>query len=88
MSEEESKKELVVDTYRISAMAQMLDDFENVLGKNFCQFANYEDFSFAKSRTTESLQEQFYQFFDTHFQGDFRVKNWFQSNVLPRIYYP
>lgn len=77
-----------MDSYRIAALTTMLDDFENILSKNFCQFANYEDFSFAKSRTTEALQDQFYQFFDIHFQGDFRVKNWFQSNVLPRIYYP
>ena len=66
----------------------MLDDFENILSKNFCQFANYEDFSFAKSRTTEALQEQFFQFFDQHFQGDFRIKNQFNSNVIPRLYYP
>ena len=51
---EESK---VVDTAKINALNKMLDDFENILSKNFCQFANYEDFSFAKSRTTEALQD-------------------------------
>lgn len=77
-----------MDTAKISALNKMLDDFENILSKNFCQFANYEDFSFAKSRTTESLQEQFFVFFDQHFQGDFRIKNQFASNVIPRLYYP
>ena len=29
-----------VNSYKIGAMATMLDDFENILAKNFCQFAN------------------------------------------------
>lgn len=66
----------------------MLDDFENILKKNFCLFANYEDFSFAQSRSTENLQNEFTNFFDYHFQGDFRVKNWFHKNILPRIFFP
>ena len=61
------ESEKAVDTAKINALNKMLDDFENILSKNFCQFANYEDFSFAKSRTTEQLQEQFFQFFDLHF---------------------
>ena len=77
---EESKSEKVVakkevDRERIFAITTMLDDFENILSKNFSLFANYEDFSFAKSRTSEVLSEEFYRFFDIHFQGDFRVKN-------------
>ena len=55
--EAEEVSEEVVDSHRIAALTAMLDDFENILSKNFCQFANYEDFSFAKSRTTEALQE-------------------------------
>jgi hypothetical protein len=66
----------------------MLDDFENILSKNFSLFANYEDFSFAKSRTSEVLSDEFFRFFDIHFQGDFRVKNQFPASVLPRLYYP
>lgn len=66
----------------------MLDDFENILKKNFCLFSNYEDFSFAQSRSTENLQNEFTNFFECHFQGDFRVKNWFHKNVLPRIFFP
>lgn len=51
----DKKDKKAVDTAKINALNKMLDDFENILSKNFCQFANYEDFSFAKSRTTESL---------------------------------
>ena len=65
----------------------MLDDFENIVAKNFCVFANYEDFSFAQSRSTEKIKDQFKQYFDLHFQGDFQVKNWFTPGVLPRIYH-
>ncbi len=65
----------------------MLDDFENIIAKNFCQFADYEDFSFAQSRNTESLNNHFNSFYAGHFQGDFRVKQFFNSYVLPRIFY-
>lgn len=57
------------------------------MSKNFCQFVDYEDFSFAKSRSTEILIDRFAEYFDTHFQGDFRVKAYFNSFVLPRLYY-
>ena len=77
-----------VDTYKISAISSMLSDIVNIISKNFCQFATQDDFSYVQSRTTEALQEQFMQFFDLHFSGDFRVKKFFKSNVLPRIYYP
>jgi len=66
----------------------MLDDFDNILKKNFCLFSNYEDFSFAQSRSTENLQNEFTNFIECHFQGDFRLKNWFHKNVLPRIFFP
>ena len=85
---DEEVRESRVDSYKISALFTMLDDFENILKKNFCLFANYEDFSFAQSRSTENLSQEFTSFFDYHFQGDFRVKNWFHKNVLPRIYHP
>jgi hypothetical protein len=35
-----------VNSYKISAVTTMLDDFENILAKNFCQFANKQDLSF------------------------------------------
>jgi hypothetical protein len=65
----------------------MLDDFENIIGKNFCQFADYEDFSFAQSRNTDALNTHFNSFYQGHFQGDFRVKPFFQNHVLPRLYF-
>jgi hypothetical protein len=37
----------------------MLDDFDNIIGKNFCVYSNYEDFSFAQSRSKEKVEEQF-----------------------------
>jgi hypothetical protein len=44
---DEAVRESKVDTYKINAFFTMLDEFENILTKNFCLFANYEDFSFA-----------------------------------------
>jgi hypothetical protein len=40
-------REARVDTYKINAFFTMLDEFENILRKNFCLFAHYEDFAFA-----------------------------------------
>jgi hypothetical protein len=42
-ADEEKENEIAdskVNSYKIGAMATMLDDFENILAKNFCQFAN------------------------------------------------
>ena len=77
-----------VDSYQIGAMATMLDDFENILAKNFCQFANKQDLSFMENRSAEKIQTEFGKFYDNHFTGDFQVKNWFNANVLPRLYFP
>lgn len=44
---DETVREARVDTYKINAFFTMLDDFENILQKNFCLFAHYEDFAFA-----------------------------------------
>lgn len=60
-------EDLKVDSYKINAITTMLDDFKNILSKNFCQFGNYEDFSFAQSRSTEKIQDEFMGFYDTHF---------------------
>lgn len=40
----------------------MLDDFENIINKNFCVFGNYVDFSYAKEKSTEKLEEEFKTF--------------------------
>lgn len=36
-----------VNTYQIEALSTMLDDYENIVTKNYCVYTNYEDFSFA-----------------------------------------
>ena len=77
-----------VNSYKIGAMATMLDDFENILAKNFCQFANKQDLTYMQKRTQEKVENEFNKFYDIHFTGDFQVKNWFNANVLPRLYFP
>ena len=57
----EDKKD-EVDSYKVEALSTMLDDYENIINKNFCLFSNYEDFSFAQSRSKEKLEEQFNDF--------------------------
>jgi hypothetical protein len=58
-TEEEDEKDddvdVTVDSYKIEAISTMLDDFDNIVGKNFCVYTNYEDFSFANSRSKEDL---------------------------------
>lgn len=53
----EEHKKTEVDSYKVEALSTMLDDFENIISKNFCLFSNYEDFSFAQSRSKEKLEE-------------------------------
>ena len=48
-----------MDSYKIESISTMLDDFDNIIGKNFCVYSNYEDFSFAQSRSKEKVEEQF-----------------------------
>ena len=36
-----------VDTYQIETLSTIVDDFENIINKNYCVYTNYEDFSFA-----------------------------------------
>ena len=42
-----------VDTYKIESITTMLDDFDNIIAKNYCVYTNYEDFSFAETRNKE-----------------------------------
>lgn len=88
---EESKKPLdtkpltQVDTYQIEALSTIVDDYENIVNKNYCVYTNYEDFSFAQSRSVERLEEQFKDFVASNFSGDYQLKNWFNHDVLPKI---
>jgi hypothetical protein len=40
-----------VNTYQIEALSTMIDDYENIIAKNYCVYTNYEDFSFAQTRS-------------------------------------
>ena len=42
-----------VNTYQIEALSTMIDDYENIITKNYCVYTNYEDFSFAETRSIE-----------------------------------
>lgn len=61
--EKEDDADVQVDSYKIEAISTMLDDFDNIVGKNFCVYTNYEDFSFANSRSKEDLNGELQQFF-------------------------
>ncbi len=64
----------------------MIDDYDNILNKNYCVYTNYEDFSFAQTRSIQQLEASFKDFVHASFSGDYQVKNWFdQGEVLPRI---
>lgn len=76
-----------VNTYQIEALSTMVDDYENIISKNYCVYTNYEDFSFAESRSIEQLEKQFKDFVVSAFSGDFQIRNWFNQEVLPRIYH-
>lgn len=49
----------------------MIDDFENIIQKNYCVYSNYEDFSYAETRNVEKLEEAFKSFAETNFSGNF-----------------
>jgi Kelch motif/Galactose oxidase, central domain len=74
-----------VDSYKVESISTMLDDFDNVIGKNFCVYSHYEDFSFASSRSQDKLAEQYSAFSTSNFSGAFQVNNSFSNGVLPKI---
>jgi len=49
----------------------MIDDYENIITKNYCVYTNYEDFSFAQTRSVEQLEQQFKDFVVSTFSGDY-----------------
>lgn len=87
--EEVSKKDLqdLVDTDKIKAITAMVDEFNNIVAKNFSVYAHYDDFSFANSRSGDKIETKLTQFFKEHFSGDFQLKNSFEPGVLPKIFY-
>lgn len=74
-----------MDTYKIDAITTSIDDFENVLTKNYCVYTNYEDFSFAKTRSKDQLNDHFSKFIKANFSGDFQLQSWFNPLVLPKM---
>ena len=81
----ESEDQKRVDSYKIEAVTTCLDDFDNILAKNYCVYTNYEDFSFAQSRSKDQLDLNFAKFARANLSGDFQVQNWFNPMVLPRV---
>ena len=65
----------------------MVEQFSNIVAKNFSVYANYNDFSFANSRSAEKMDQKLTEFFGQHFSGDFQLKESFENNVHPRIFY-
>lgn len=45
-----------VDTDKIKAVTTMIDQFNNIVAKNFSVYGQYNDFSFANSRSTEDME--------------------------------
>ncbi len=76
-----------IDSYKVDAVSTILDDFENIVTKNYCVFANYEDFSYVESRSKNQLEEQFIKFVNSNLSGEFQLRNWFIDATIPRIYY-
>ena len=52
-------------------MVSLIDEFNNIIAKNFAVYGQYDDFSFANSRSSEKVEEKLHEFFKTHFSGDF-----------------
>ena len=69
--ETEELKMLPIDSEQIKAMANIIDEFNNIVAKNFSVYGQYDDFSFANSRSSEKIEEKLQYFFKTHFSGDF-----------------
>lgn len=57
LSEEvaETKK---VDSDKIKAVTTMVDEFNNIVAKNFSVYGQYDDFSFANSRSADDLEDK------------------------------
>ena len=74
-----------VNTYQIEALSTMIDDYENIITKNYCLYSNCEDFTFAQTRSKQQLETQFKEFVDANFSGDYQIKDWFIQEVLPKV---
>lgn len=77
----------VVDSDKIKSIVSLIDEFNNIIAKNYAVYGSYDDFSFANTRSPEKVQDKLQEFFKIHFSGDFQLKNSFEQTVLPRIFY-
>lgn len=60
-----------VDADKIKAVTTMIDQFNNIVAKNFSVYGQYNDFSFASSRSADDIDAKLSAFFSQHFSGDF-----------------
>ena len=60
-----------VDSDKIKAVTTMIDQFNNIVAKNFSVYVNYNDFTFANSRSADDIDSKLTNFFGQHFSGDF-----------------
>ena len=60
-----------MDSDKIKAVTSLVDEFNNIVAKNFSVYAQYDDFSFANSRSSDAIEEKLSLFFKEHFSGDF-----------------
>lgn len=67
-----------VDADKIKAIVNLIDEFNSVVAKNYAVYGQYDDFSFASSRSPEKMLEKLEEFFKVHFSGDFQLKNSFE----------
>lgn len=48
----------VVDQDQIKSIVNLIDEFNNVVAKNYAVYGQYDDFSFANSRSPEKMMEK------------------------------
>lgn len=47
-----------VNSDQIKAIVHMVDEFNNIIAKNFAVYGSYNDFSFFNQRSTEKMEEK------------------------------
>lgn len=88
-SEKEDEKEeekAKVNAYQVEALSTIVDDYENIITKNYCVYTNYEDFSFAQSRSKDALTKAFSTFVTSNLSGDYQLQDFFETATLPRVH--
>lgn len=47
-----------INSDEIKAVASLIDEFNNIVAKNFSVYGSQDDFSFANSRSTEIMEQK------------------------------